>query len=34
MPTVPKVFYSIVMEALVSESDEKGKLDGPWHLTA
>jgi len=34
MPTVPKVFYSIVMEALASESDKKGKLEGPWHLTA
>jgi hypothetical protein len=34
MPTVPKVFYSIVMEALASQSDKKGKLDGPWHLTA
>jgi hypothetical protein len=34
MPTVPKVFYSIVMEALASQSDEEGKLDGPWHLTA
>jgi hypothetical protein len=34
MPTVPKVFYSIVMEALASQSDEKGKLDGAWHLTA
>jgi hypothetical protein len=34
MPTVPKVFYSIVMEALVSQADEKGKLEGPWRLTA
>jgi hypothetical protein len=33
MPTVPKVFYSIVMEALASQSDKKGKLDSPWHLT-
>src|SRR6267143_950329 len=34
MPAVPKVFYSIVMEALASQSDKKGMLDGPWHLTA
>ena len=34
MPTVPKVFYSIVMEALASQSDKDGKLDAPWHLTA
>ena len=33
MPTVPKVFYSIVVEALSSQSDKKGKLDAPWHLT-
>jgi hypothetical protein len=34
MPTVPKVFYSTLMGALASQAEEKGRLDGPWHLSA
>ena len=34
MPHVPKLFYSAMMEALASQAEEKGKLDGPWHLTS
>jgi len=33
MPTVPKMFYSILMDALESQSKKKGKLDAPWHIT-
>jgi len=34
MPAVPKLFYGTLMGALASQAEEKGKLDGPWHLSA
>jgi len=32
MPTVPKQFYGALMEAIVLQAQENGKLDGPWHF--
>ena len=32
MPSVHKLFYSTLMEAVASQAEEKEKLEGPWHL--
>jgi hypothetical protein len=32
MPAVPKQFYGAIMEAILFQAQEKGKLDGPWHF--
>lgn len=32
MPAVPKMFYSSMMEAMATQAEEKGRLDGPWHF--
>ena len=32
MPSVPKQFYAAIMEAILFQAQEKGKLDGPWRF--
>ena len=32
MPSVPKRFYAALMEALTTQAEKSGKLDGPWHF--
>ena len=32
MPSAPKRFYAALMEAVATQAEKSGKLDGPWHF--